>query len=74
MIPESDAPSGAAVTQAVVLAAGYGSRLAKDGTPKPLVTVGGAPLIEHAVRQCAAAGARDIVVVTGHDAVRVEAV
>ena len=62
------------VTQAMILAAGFGSRLEMGGIPKPLVPVAGVPLIEHAVRQCAAAGARRIVVVTGHQADRIEAV
>jgi choline kinase len=53
--------------QAVLLAAGLGSRL---GTltrqiPKALITVGGKPLLAHAVTFARAAGAEDITVVGG---------
>jgi NDP-sugar pyrophosphorylase family protein len=45
-----------------ILAAGLGTRLRPwtDRVPKPLVEIGGEPLIERAVRQLAKAGVRDI--------------
>lgn len=57
---------------AVIIAAGYGSRLASLSPSKPLTPVCGVPLIEIGVRQCQAAGIDRIVVVTGHEAEAVE--
>ena len=57
---------------AVIIAAGYGSRLASLSPSKPLTPVAGVPLIEIGVRQCQAAGVTRIVVVTGHEADAVE--
>lgn len=57
---------------AVIIAAGYGSRLRELSDSKPLTPVGGVPLIELGVRQAHAAGAQRVVVVTGHQADRVE--
>ncbi|MEQ5788202.1 NTP transferase domain-containing protein [Erythrobacter sp. NFXS35] len=58
---------------ALILAAGYGSRLAALGAPKPLVTVAGVSLLEWSVRQAASVGVRHAVVVTGHRAADIEA-
>ena len=58
---------------AVIIAAGYGSRLRDLSDSKPLTPVAGVPLIELGVRQAHAAGARRVTVVTGHEAARVEA-
>lgn len=58
---------------ALILAAGFGSRLAALGTPKPLVTVGGVSLLEWSVRQAAGIGVRHAVVATGHRAGEIEA-
>ncbi|MBA3056239.1 MAG: nucleotidyl transferase [Sphingomonadales bacterium] len=58
---------------AVIIAAGYGSRLRELSDSKPLTRVAGVPLIELGVRQARAAGAERIVVVTGHEADRLEA-
>lgn len=58
---------------AVILAAGYGSRLRELSDSKPLARIAGVSLIEIAVRQLAAAGARRVIVVTGHRADLVEA-
>ena len=52
----------------VVLAAGTGSRF---GGTKQLVVVDGKPLAQHAIDALAEAGVDEIVVVTGHDAVKV---
>ena len=57
---------------AVIIAAGYGSRLRELSDSKPLTPVAGVPLIELCVRQAHAAGAERIVVVTGHQAARLE--
>ena len=57
---------------AVIIAAGYGSRLARLSPSKPLTPVRGVPLIEIGVRQCLAAGITRVVVVTGHQADLVE--
>jgi len=57
---------------AVIIAAGYGSRLASLSPSKPLTPVCGVPLIEIGIRQAAAAGATRVVVVTGHQAEAVE--
>lgn len=57
---------------AIILAAGFGSRLRERSPSKPLTPVCGVPLIEIAVHQAAAAGARRVVVVTGHEAAQVE--
>ena len=58
---------------AVIIAAGYGSRLASLSPSKPLTPVCGVPLIEIGIRQAAAAGVTRVVVVTGHQADAVEA-
>ena len=56
------------MTAAVVLAAGRGTRMGAltAATPKPLLPVGGRPLIEHILRGVAAAGIRRAVVVIGY--------
>jgi 1L-myo-inositol 1-phosphate cytidylyltransferase len=63
------------ITQTVILAAGVGARLgsAEAGIPKPLLTVGGAPLIAHALRHAAASGCSDAIVVIGFEGARVQA-
>ena len=58
---------------AVIIAAGYGSRLASLSPSKPLTLICGIPLIEIGIRQAAAAGINRVVVVTGHLAEQVEA-
>lgn len=58
---------------ALILAAGYGSRLRDVAPCKPLARVGGVPLIEIAIRQFALAGASRVVVATGYLANEVEA-
>jgi choline kinase len=58
---------------ALIIAAGYGSRLASLSPSKPLTSVANVPLIELGTRQAKAAGARRVIVVTGHEAERVEA-
>jgi molybdenum cofactor cytidylyltransferase len=55
----------------VVLAAGTGSRF---GATKQLAELGGIPLVVHAIEALRAAGVDELVVVTGHDAERVERV
>ncbi|MCK5768766.1 N-acetylmuramate alpha-1-phosphate uridylyltransferase MurU [Algiphilus sp.] len=53
--------------KAMILAAGRGARLRPetDRSPKPLLQVGGEPLIAHHLRKLAAAGIEDVVVNTG---------
>ena len=52
----------------MILAAGYGKRLRPltDHTPKPLIEVGGKPLVVHHLEKLAAAGFREIVINLGH--------
>jgi MurNAc alpha-1-phosphate uridylyltransferase len=54
--------------KAMVLAAGFGNRLRPltDHTPKPLVTIGGKPLILHHLEKLSAAGYKDVVINLGH--------
>ncbi|MCB9537624.1 MAG: NTP transferase domain-containing protein [Myxococcales bacterium] len=58
---------------ALIPAAGAGARLDRPGTPKPLVAVGGEPLLHRLLRQLAAAGVERAVVLVGHAADRVAA-
>ncbi len=53
---------------AMILAAGRGERLRPltDHTPKPLLEVGGKPLIEHHLERLAEAGIRRVVINTAH--------
>jgi len=57
---------------ALIIAAGYGSRLADISPSKPLTPIAGIPLIELGIRNAKAAGAGKVVVVTGHAADRLE--
>ena len=59
--------------EALIIAAGYGSRLRDISESKPLTPIAGVPLLELGIRQAAAAGASRVVVVTGHQADAVEA-
>jgi MurNAc alpha-1-phosphate uridylyltransferase len=54
--------------RAMILAAGRGERLRPltDELPKPLVEVGGKPLIEYHLERLAAAGFREVVINQGH--------
>src|SRR2546430_2448310 len=57
---------------ALIIAAGYGSRLREISDSKPLTPIAGLPLLELGVRQALAAGVERVVVVTGHQAIEVE--
>lgn len=52
----------------MILAAGRGERLRPltDTTPKPLIEVGGKPIIAHQLDRLARAGFREVVINTGH--------
>lgn len=54
--------------KAMILAAGVGERMRPltDHTPKPLLAVGGMPLIEHHIRHLASAGFTDVVINISH--------
>ena len=58
---------------ALIIAAGFGSRLREISDSKPMTPVAGIPLLELGVRQAKAAGAQRVVVVTGYQADRLEA-
>lgn len=57
---------------ALIIAAGYGTRMRELSDCKPLTRIGGVPLLELGVRQARAAGVERVVVVTGHQAVEIE--
>lgn len=54
--------------KAMILAAGYGKRLRPltDHTPKPLVTIGGKPLICYHLEKIARSGIEEVVINLGH--------
>ena len=58
---------------ALIIAAGFGSRLRDVSDSKPLTPIAGIPLLELGARQAKAAGVKRVVVVTGHEAERIEA-
>lgn len=60
---------------AMILAAGRGERLRPltDTTPKPLIDVGGRPLIEHHLERLAAAGIEHVVINLAHLGERIRA-
>ncbi|MBI1816058.1 MAG: nucleotidyltransferase family protein [Deltaproteobacteria bacterium] len=60
--------------QAVLLAAGRGTRMGvlTETCPKPLLPVAGRPLIEHIIAGFAAAGVRELVIVTGYRSEQIE--
>jgi len=61
-------------TRGVVLAAGRGTRLGTltEAVPKPLLEVGGRPVLDHIVSSMVAAGVRQLTVVTGYLASQIE--
>jgi len=59
-------------TAAIVLAAGRGSRLA-SAAPKPLVELGGRPLVDWAIDAARESGCAPVVLVVGHAAAAVAA-
>lgn len=61
------------IDTAILLAAGEGSRLRSAAPLKPLCTVGGLPLLEHALNGLAEAGVARAIVVLGYGAEQIEA-
>ena len=63
------------ILKVMILAAGLGERMRPltDHTPKPLLQVGGMPLIEHHIRRLAAAGYRELVINVSHLAEQITA-
>lgn len=57
---------------ALIIAAGFGSRLREVSASKPLTPIAGIPLLELGVRQAKAAGVQQVVVVTGYQAELIE--
>lgn len=59
---------GGSDMQLVILAGGFGTRIAEesDTIPKPLVTIGGKPIIWHIMNIYAAHGIRDFIVCAGY--------
>ncbi|HEX9652635.1 MAG TPA: NTP transferase domain-containing protein, partial [bacterium] len=62
-----------AVTKAVIIAAGNGSRLQgyQNHCPKPLLKVGGIPLIQRVIVAAKKNGVTDFVIVLGYQAARI---
>ena len=60
--------------QAVIIAGGQGTRLRErvGDLPKPLVDIGGRPLLEHQVLLARQFGFSDILLLTGYGARRIE--
>jgi len=60
--------------KAVILAGGKGQRMGSAGrdTPKPMMEVGGMPVLEHQVRLLVSYGFTDVTLVTGHLSQQVE--
>ena len=56
----------------VIMAAGKGTRM-KSAVPKVLHRLAGKPLLQHVLATAAALQARSVTVITGHDAIKVEA-
>ncbi|QNE31698.1 NTP transferase domain-containing protein [Sphingomonas sp. NBWT7] len=56
--------------KALIVAAGYGSRLRSVSPSKPLTMVAGVPLIARVITAARAGGATEFVVVTGHEGAR----
>lgn len=61
------------IDTAILLAAGEGSRLRSAAPLKPICSVGGRPLIDHAIVGLAEAGLENVVVVLGYGAEQIEA-
>lgn len=61
------------ITQAVIIAAGNGSRLQgyQKGCPKPLVNVGGMPLLQRVILSAKKIGVTEFVIVIGYQAARI---
>ena len=55
------------IKKAVILAAGRGERLDRPGTPKPLVDVGGQPIVVRLIRQLEKRGITDVALVIGYE-------
>lgn len=58
--------------KALIVAAGYGSRLRAVSPSKPLTSIAGVPLIARVIASARAGGASSFTVVTGHEADAVE--
>jgi NDP-sugar pyrophosphorylase family protein len=56
------------IDQALILAAGKGTRMGAltETCPKPLLRIGGAPILEHILRGLAEVGMRRVIIVIGH--------
>lgn len=69
----SPPPPAGAPTQLVILAAGQGSRIrtGEQELPKPLVSVGGVPLLKRSILTAKKAGVSRFVVILGFEAARV---
>jgi len=61
------------IKQAVIIAAGNGSRLAgyQDGSPKPLIKVGGVHLLQRVILSAKKIGIEEFVIVIGYQAARI---
>ena len=61
------------ITKAVIIAAGNGSRLEcyQNGCPKPLVKVGGIPLLQRVILSAKRIGITELVIVLGYQAARI---
>ncbi len=62
-----------AITKAVIIAAGNGSRLQgyQSGRPKPLVNLGGMPLLQRVILSAKKIGVTEFVIVIGYQAARI---
>ena len=61
------------ITKAVIIAAGNGSRLEgyQNGCPKPLVKVGGMPLLQRVILSAKRIGITEFVIILGYQAARI---
>lgn len=61
--------TGARALRGGIIAAGHGTRLKRDGyrVSKPMILVGGRPLIEHALDRFRAAGVRQVTVIVNEE-------